>query len=78
MNAPSLAYKQALTNSTQDWLTRGYKVALGFTCYAATTGAETWDQFDLLPGYTDALAYFTGNANVIAGANPGTALGVYQ
>ena len=76
MNAPRAAYKQALINATQFWLTRGFRVALGFTCYAGTAGAEAWYQSDLLPGYADALAFFAGNANVAAGANLRTALGV--
>lgn len=69
-------YKQALINSTDYWLARGFKVALGFTCYGATAGLDAWYTSDLLPGYADALAYYAGNANVKAGANLRAALGV--
>jgi hypothetical protein len=69
-------YKQALINSTNYWLSRGFKVALGFTCYGATSGLDAWYTSDLLPGYADALNYFSGNANVKAGANLRSALGV--
>lgn len=69
-------YKQALINATDYWLARGFKVALGFTCYGATTGLDAWYTSDLLPGYSDALAHFAGNANVKAGANLRSALGV--
>lgn len=58
------------------FLANGVQVALGFTCYAATAGAEAWYQSDLLPGYADALAYYAGNSNVIAGANLRNALGI--
>jgi hypothetical protein len=69
-------YKQALINSTDYWLARGFKVLLGFTCYGATTGLDAWYTSDLLPGYADALANYSGNANVKTGANLRTALGV--
>lgn len=57
------------------FLANSVKVALGFTCAGTTAGLETWYQSDLLPGYADALAYYAGNANVVAGANLRTALG---
>ena len=76
MSANRVAYKQALINATNYWLARGFKVALGFTVYAATTGAEAWYQSDLLPGWADAVASYAGNSNVIVGANLRTALGV--
>ena len=69
-------YKQALINSTNYWLTRGFKVAIGFTCYGATSGLDAWYTSDLLPGLADAQAYFAGNANVKVGANLRTSLGV--
>lgn len=69
-------YKQALINSTNYWLTRGFKVAIGFTCYGATAGLDAWYTSDLLPGLADAIAFFSGNANVKTGANLRTALGV--
>lgn len=68
----ALGYRRA----TDFFLANGIKVALGFTCYAGTSGAEAWYQSDLLPGYADALAFYHGNANVIPGANLRTALGV--
>ncbi|MCZ9884165.1 hypothetical protein [Arthrobacter sp. B2a2-09] len=69
-------YKQALINSTNYWLARGFKVAIGFTCYGATAGLDAWYTSDLLPGLADAIAFFNGNANVVTGANLRTALGV--
>lgn len=76
MNAPRVKYAQALINATEFWLSRGFKVALGFTCYGATTGLEAWYQSDLIPGWQDALDHFEGNPDVIPGANLRTALGV--
>lgn len=69
-------YKQALINSTDYWRTRGFKVAIGFTCYGATSGLDAWYTSDLLPGLADAITNYAGNANVITGANLRTALGV--
>jgi len=76
MSVVAADYAQALKNATDYMLARGAKVALGFTCYAATGGAEAWYQSDLLPGYAIALDSYSGNANVKAGANLRTALGV--
>lgn len=69
-------YAQALINTTNYFLTRSVKVAIGFTCYGTTSGLEAWYQSDLLPGWSDAVASFTGNPNVIVGANLRNALGV--
>lgn len=69
-------YKQALINATDFWLTRGFKVALGFTCSGNTTGLEAWYQSDLLPGWNDAITHFANNDNVAIGANLRTALGI--
>lgn len=76
MSTVAADYAQALKNATDYMLSRGVKVAMGFTCYAATAGAEAWYQSDLLPGYATALASYAGNSNVKAGANLRTALGV--
>lgn len=65
-----------MINSTNYWLSRGFKGALGFTCYGATTGLDDWYASDLLSGYADALAFFAGNSSVKAGANLLSALGV--
>ena len=67
-------FAQAITNITRYFLDRGVKVAIGFTCYYST--AESYFQSTLMPGVQDALAGFAGNANVVAGANWRTALGV--
>lgn len=61
---------------TDYFLVSGYKVAIGFTCYAADATREARYQANLLPGLADALAYYAGNPNVCAGANWRTALGV--
>lgn len=70
------AFSQAIQNVTNYMLTRSVKVAIGFTCYDAESGAEAYFQTNLLPGYAAALAAFAGNSNVVAGANLRTALGV--
>lgn len=69
-------YSAGLQSVANYFLARGVKVALGFTCSAATAGTEAWYQSDLLPGYASALASYTGNPNVKAGANLRSALGV--
>lgn len=69
-------YAQGLRSIVDYMLARGVKVALGFTCYSAESGAEAFYQSDLLPGYADALATYSGNPNVKAGANLRNALGV--
>ena len=72
----SARYSAGLQSVANYFLARGVKVALGFTCYAATAGAEAFYQSDLLPGYASALASYANNPNVKAGANLRTALGV--
>lgn len=69
-------YATAIRNVAAYFLSRGIKIALGFTCYASTAGADAWYSSHLLPGYADALATYAGNSNVIAGANLRSALGV--
>jgi hypothetical protein len=69
-------YALGLQVATNYMLSRNVKVAIGFTCYAATAGADAWYQSDLLSGYSDTLAVYATNSNVIAGANLRTALGV--
>lgn len=68
-------YAGALTTLTDYMLARGVRVAIGFTCAGNTSGLEAWYQSDLIPGWSDALAEFAGNASVIAGANLRTAIG---
>jgi hypothetical protein len=58
------------------FLNNGIKVALGFTCYGLTSGLEAYYQSTLLPGYATALSNYSGNRNVVAGANLRTAIGV--
>lgn len=69
-------YSAGLQSVANYFLARSVKVAMGFTVYAGTGGAESWYQSDLLPGYAAALASYSCNANVKAGANLRTALGV--
>lgn len=57
-------------------LARDIKVAAGFTCRAATAGADAWYDAELVPGYEDVLTHYAGNANVIAGPNLYAELGV--
>ena len=76
MSTSRADYAQALRNVVDYMLSRSVKVALGFTCYSAESGAEAFYQSDLLPGYADALASYASNPNVKAGANLRTALGV--
>lgn len=69
-------FSQAIQNVTNYMLDRSVKVAIGFTCYDAEPGAEAYYQSALLPGLALAQATYSGNRNVIAGANLRTALGV--
>lgn len=69
-------YAQGLRNTVNYFLARGIKVALGFTCSGNSSGLEAWYQSDLLPGYADALATYSGNSNVFAGANLRASLGI--
>jgi hypothetical protein len=69
-------YGAALIAATNYFLARGYRVGIGFTIYGATSGLDAWYSSDLLPGRTDALAYFASNPSVFAGANLREALGV--
>lgn len=69
-------FAAAHVSAANYFLAAGLKVAIGFTCYSAATGAEAQYQSDLLPGIADAQANFAGNANVKVGANLRTALGV--
>lgn len=75
-SASAAEYSQGLQNVTNYMLSRGVKVAIGFTCYGNTAGLDAWYTAELLPGYATALPAFAGNANVIAGANLRAALGV--
>lgn len=56
-------------------LSRGYKVAMGFTCDGTTAGLSTWLSGTGQPGKNSALAAFGGNGNVFAGADLYAALG---
>lgn len=76
MSTTAADFSQAIQNVTNYMLTRSVKVAIGFTCYDAESGAEAYFQANLLPGLATAQAAYSGNANVIAGANLRTALGV--
>lgn len=57
-------------------LSREVNVAAGFTCRAATSGADAWYNAQLVPGYQDTLAHYASNENVIAGANLYSTLGI--
>lgn len=70
------AFAAAYISTANYFLARNVQVVLGFSCYCAVSGNEAWYQSNLLPGYQDALTSFAGNANVFAGANLRTALGV--
>lgn len=59
---------------TQYLLDRGYTVTIGISAYVAS--GDAWYTSDLIPGMTDALAYFAGNTNVKPGVNVRTLLGV--
>lgn len=69
-------YTQAMESQADYFLAVGIRVALGMTFYDASAGAEAYYQSTLLPGLADALAHYSGNPNVIAGANLRTAVGV--
>lgn len=63
-------YSTALINATNYLIGSGAdKVAIGFTCYGAAAGLTAWYDSDLVPGWGDAIASFTGNSKVFAGAN---------
>jgi len=72
----SADYSAALIILTNYMLNLGVKVAVGFTCSGNTAGLEAWYQAELLPGWADAVKNFSGNSNVIAGANLRAALGL--
>lgn len=69
-------YSAALIAIANYMLSRGLKVAIGFTCSGNTAGLEAWYQTELLPGWADAVKAFSGNSNVIAGANLLASLGI--
>lgn len=75
-NTPQADYYQAYVNATDYFLSKGYKVAAGFTCYDAVAGAEAVYQSNLLPALAQVITHYTGNSNVIAGANLRTVLGI--
>lgn len=63
-------YANALKNATSYLLANGAdKVAIGFTCTGNTAGLTAWYDSDLVPGWSDALAYFASDPRVITGAN---------
>jgi len=66
-NASLANFQLGLENTVNYFLDNGIKVALGFTCYQP--GNATWFANNGDPGWAAALATFSGNANVIAGAN---------
>lgn len=68
-------YAAALINITNYMLSRGVKVAIGFTCAGNTAGLDAWYQSELIPGWSDAVVNFNGNSSVIRGANLRIALG---
>lgn len=76
MSTSRADYKDALITVANYFLGRSVKVAVGFTCSGNTAGLEAWYQSDLLPGWGDALDYFSDNANVIPGANLRNSLGI--
>lgn len=59
---------------TQYLLARGYTVTIGISAYVAA--GDAWYTSDLIPGMTDALAYFAGNTSVKPGVNVRSLLGV--
>lgn len=76
MSVVAADYAQAMQNVTNYMLTRSVKVALGMTCYGNTSGLVSWMDAQLIPGRATALAAFSGNGNVKAGANLASSLGV--
>lgn len=67
------AYKQALENITQYFLDRGFKVAIGLSCYTPTQDQGSWEGLD--NARKSALATFAGNTRVEYGANLYNSLG---
>jgi hypothetical protein len=66
-------YQLGIENATNYLLDQGFKVAIGFTCFQ--TGGEAW--FAAASDAVDAaIATFSDNPNVIAGANLYKTLGV--
>lgn len=76
MGTLSAEFSTGYQNAANYFLANNVQVALGFTCYGASTGLDAWYSAQLLPGYAAALAAFAGNPNVFAGANLRAALGV--
>ena len=76
MNTSTSDFSQAHQTVTNYMLARSVKVAIGFTCYDAESGAEAYFQSTLLPGWAAAVSAFSGNVNVVTGANLRNALGV--
>lgn len=76
MSTSRADYKDALITVANYFVGRSVKVAVGFTCSGNTAGLEAWYQSDLLPGWGDALDYFSDSANVIPGANLRNSLGI--
>jgi hypothetical protein len=69
-------FSQAYQNVAAYFTSRGYKVALGFTCYGNTSGLDAWYSAELLPGRLAALTALSSNRNVFLGANLRESLGV--
>jgi hypothetical protein len=76
MASTAAMFSQAYRNVAAYFTSRGYKVALGFTCYGATSGLDAWYSAELLPGRLAALSALSSNPNVFPGANLRESLGV--
>lgn len=68
-------FAQAIRNVTDYMLARSVKVDIGFTCYGNTAGLVSWMDTELIPGWSDAVASYAGNPNVMRGANLATSIG---
>jgi hypothetical protein len=75
-NTSRAGFAAALVKASTFFTSRGVRVALGFTCYNAESGAEAYFQSQLLPGWSDALATLSSNPLVKTGANVRNAVGV--
>lgn len=58
-------FRDAIIAVADYMLERNVKVAIGMSCRAANARYDS----DLIPGRNDALAHYTGNGDVVAGAN---------
>lgn len=67
-------YTNALEQIIQYFLNRGYKVMVGLSCYD-NSGNNVTAYNNLTTQLNNALTYFSGNPNVVAGANLYTLMG---